>query len=407
MPTSVLTLPGSFARSRFGLTSNTQVFRSPLSGTTQTLERPGARWTAEYTLPPMKRAQVTAWQSVLAQLRGGAGRFYGYDPDARTPRGSALALATSSVNYITNGDATGAVPGVEGSGGQLPTGWFFGSQGGLTRQIVGSGTDNGVRYVEIRFYGTPTSTTNAVNFSSAKAISALTGQTWTSSLFYRLSGGSLTNIAGVYQRIEQVQDSGASVSTNSLQLTPLDSTWRRSVHTKTLTTTTPATAYVRNGVYLSLTVGQTVDITLRLGQVQVEQQAAATVYIPTTSAARGRGSGARVDGASMSASGTGGTTLPTWNWQANISAVLRAGDYVAFDTPSGHALHMLVADASSDADGRAVLTLEPPLRLSPPDNTSLQLTQASCVMALVDDSVSWDVDAAGTYRLSFSAEERF
>jgi len=82
---TILSLPGSpaFASSQFGLVSNTQTFISPLSGQSQSIERPGARWRADYTLPPMKRAQAAAWQALLLQLRGGAGRFYGYDPDAR------------------------------------------------------------------------------------------------------------------------------------------------------------------------------------------------------------------------------------------------------------------------------------------------------------------------------------
>ena len=90
MPT--LTMPASpgFRSSRFGLIANTQTFRSPLDGTVQTLELTGARWQANYELPAMNRAQAAAWTAFLTGLLGSSGRFFGFDPDARQPRGSAL-----------------------------------------------------------------------------------------------------------------------------------------------------------------------------------------------------------------------------------------------------------------------------------------------------------------------------
>ncbi|MGE0270294.1 MAG: hypothetical protein AB7M05_08900 [Alphaproteobacteria bacterium] len=86
----------AFKTSKFGLRSNTITFESPLSGSVQTLEMPGARWTASYELPPMKRATAAAWQAFFVRLRGQAGRFYGYDPDARAPQG--VATGTPLVN---------------------------------------------------------------------------------------------------------------------------------------------------------------------------------------------------------------------------------------------------------------------------------------------------------------------
>ncbi len=90
MPTLTMPSTPGFRASRFGLVANTQTFRSPLDGTVQTLELTGARWQAHYELPPMKRAQAAAWTAFLTELLGSAGRFHGFDPDARMPRGSAL-----------------------------------------------------------------------------------------------------------------------------------------------------------------------------------------------------------------------------------------------------------------------------------------------------------------------------
>ncbi|MEE8502605.1 MAG: hypothetical protein V3S23_07815 [Kiloniellales bacterium] len=90
MPTLTMPAAPGFRASRFGLIANTQTFRSPLDGTVQTLELTGARWQAKYELPPMTRAQAAAWIAFLTDLLGSAGRLYGFDPDARAARGSAL-----------------------------------------------------------------------------------------------------------------------------------------------------------------------------------------------------------------------------------------------------------------------------------------------------------------------------
>lgn len=46
----------------------------------------GQRWTADITLPPMKRAQAEVWNAFLMSLRGQYGTFLLNDPDAKTPR---------------------------------------------------------------------------------------------------------------------------------------------------------------------------------------------------------------------------------------------------------------------------------------------------------------------------------
>ncbi|MGD9538557.1 MAG: hypothetical protein AB7P52_11575 [Alphaproteobacteria bacterium] len=87
---SALVFPAApaFRSSRFGLRANTQSFESPLTRSVQTIELLGARWFATYELPPMRRAQAAAWMAFLVALQGRAGRFLGFDPDCRSPRGT-------------------------------------------------------------------------------------------------------------------------------------------------------------------------------------------------------------------------------------------------------------------------------------------------------------------------------
>lgn len=399
-----LTLPTSpgFTTSSFGLTSNTQLFRSPLSGQTQTIEHPGARWKANYTLPPMKRAQAALWQSFLLQLRGGAGRFYGYDADAKQPRGSALQVVTASRNEIRNSELLGAQLGVIGSGGLLPTNWGLSTVSGITREITGLGSENGINYIQLRFSGTPTSTYQTLSFDGTQQIAAAEGQDWAASFAYKLAGGSLTNIAAVQIILAALQSNGSSALNSYGTLPVVDGTWRQGSYARTLLDTTPDTAFVRPGLYLKLTAGMPIDITLRLGQMQLERGSSASSYIPTFGTPRTRGTGACVDGAGQS-----GSSLKTWNWQPSQNGVLKTGDYVAYDTPQGRTLHLVTSDVNSDATGRATLPLEPPLRASPNDNAPLILQNASCLMALDDSSVVWQTNAQGIYTLSFAAEERF
>jgi hypothetical protein len=95
---TTLSLPATpgIKTARFGLSSNTLKFISPLNGAVQTQEFPGAKWFGSFVLPPMIRADAAAWQAFFTQLRGMSGRFFGYDPSARTPRG--VATGTPIVN---------------------------------------------------------------------------------------------------------------------------------------------------------------------------------------------------------------------------------------------------------------------------------------------------------------------
>lgn len=120
---------------------------------------------------------------------------------------------------------------------------------------------------------------------------------------------------------------------------------------------------------------------------------------------RGIGTGTPVvSGASQT-----GTSLATTGWTASQTGILLAGDYLAWNTPSGwRELHIVCADANSDGGGAATLTLAPPIRESPANGAGLIITSPSCVMALATDAeASWSVDATMLYGVRFNAEEQF
>jgi hypothetical protein len=119
MPTS----PG-FTTCRFGLETNTQRWESPLTRNAQRVLLGGARWTANYSLPAMKRDRAAPWMAFFLKLEGGVNAFNAYDPDCKAPRGvaggSPLVKGAGQTGSVLNID--GCTPNV--SGWLLPGDYF-------------------------------------------------------------------------------------------------------------------------------------------------------------------------------------------------------------------------------------------------------------------------------------------
>ncbi len=111
-----------------------------------------------------------------------------------------------------------------------------------------------------------------------------------------------------------------------------------------------------------------------------------------------------VNGASQT-----GKTLATDGWTPTITGILLAGDFIAYDTPSGwRQLHMVVLDANSDGSGLSTLTITPPIRESPANNATIIIASPTCVMMLAtDEEAGWDISTAIHFGLAFSAVEVF
>ncbi|WP_284459680.1 hypothetical protein [Cupriavidus campinensis] len=63
------------AKATWGLKSNTEGFNSPLNGSVQTVERPGARWKITLEFPPKNERERGQLEAFLASIGGLAGRF--------------------------------------------------------------------------------------------------------------------------------------------------------------------------------------------------------------------------------------------------------------------------------------------------------------------------------------------
>lgn len=119
---TVLTFPAGLKPSsaEFGLISNVQAFTSPLAGTVQTAELPGARWRVAMKFTVLDENQGRALKSFLAALDGLAGRFYYGDP-AFLIKGAAGALGGTPL--VAGASQTGTSIDIDGASSSV-TNWI-------------------------------------------------------------------------------------------------------------------------------------------------------------------------------------------------------------------------------------------------------------------------------------------
>ena len=189
-----------------------------------------------------------------------------------------LNLEPQRVNSIRNSSMVGAVAGTPGT---LPTNWDN-VLNGLTRTVVGAGTENGLPYIDVRLSGTATGTSADIRPESFNVIAAATGQTWSASSYFRVVAAPAPPSAYVLAIYERTSG-GAAVAIGTQNFTPT-STIQRFTFTRTLTGGATV-AFVQPIVNFALTNGTAYDFTIRIAAPQMELGAYATTWVPTTTAA--------------------------------------------------------------------------------------------------------------------------
>jgi hypothetical protein len=204
-----------------------------------------------------------------------------FDHNPTTGESLGLLVEEARTNSVTNNTMVGAVAGTPGT---LPTSWaVFVSPTGLTRTVVGSGTVNGINYIDVRFNGTPSSTGEITLYLSPTATAATSGQAWTASAWLSLAGGSTSNIATVALRNFELNSGTYVRETATNFVSSISSDFIRRQH---VTSSFGASAnQIQSVLTINATAGGTpIDITLRIGLPQLELGAFATSVIPTTTA---------------------------------------------------------------------------------------------------------------------------
>jgi hypothetical protein len=202
--------------------------------------------------------------------------------DPVTGESLGLLVEEQRTSEVRNSSAGGAVA---GSPGTMPTGWNAqGNTNGWSREVVGSGIDpqNGLPYVDVRLYGTPTTSQFSITFLSQGVASATNGQTWSGSFYYRIAAGSLGNILG-YPAMNMWNSTLSFVgSVATSNPTVVNSTsYVRNAGSGAVNNA--STAFLSWGITFVCTIGTAYDFTIRVAAPQLELGAFATSWIPNPS----------------------------------------------------------------------------------------------------------------------------
>ena len=320
--------------------------------------------------PPLtlSRAQTGGVQSSALAADGSSLAFYAAD----TPRfnGAAQRLLSEGqrTNSIRNPRAAGAVPGTPGT---APTNWVLAGTGGVDFNIVGTGTENNLPYVDIRFSGTGIPGAGGLIRADQVYPVAAQNQSWTHSVYARLVSGTLTGTLGFYVTVTEWTSGGAFLDQSSgvYTLTSGSLSGARLAHTRTFANATAGLAGSQFGFAVS--AGVPIDCTFRVAAPQLERGAfASSPIFPPVGTPGSSTRGGDLISVTLADLGIGGNGACTVLWSGVIPNFIAGGVHtiaclddgsvnnrftMRFDQASGQLQSMrALAGASATANAGAI-----------------------------------------------------
>lgn len=166
-------------------------------------------------------------------------------------------------NYVYNPRAEGFV-----APSTYPPDWSQSEGSGVSPIIVGTGTEDGIPYVDVRWSGTTTAVGNMNFFPLTPGPAASPGQVWTTSCYVRIVDGDFTNLTNF--SILSSDNSPAGNHQNGPG-TPTTAPLKSQRWLNTFTVATGATAINGVGIQITNIAPGPINITLRIGAPQLEQ----------------------------------------------------------------------------------------------------------------------------------------
>jgi hypothetical protein len=231
--------------------------------------------TANYpanAIPMTKSVAVAA--GITGDYSDGSGRPVAlYRTDAT---GTYPLYSTPRWNFIRNNTMVGAAA---GSTNKLPTNWSSAYVSGIALQVVGTGTVNGVSYIDLQFSGTNTTSGNcSLSFEFPTYIAAAAGAQWTGSAFVALVAGSLAGVDSMALGYRDGDGSGALLASGVMRAIAPTATLTRYSGTHTVPAGATRTNLQFRWNYPA--ANATTNFTIRIGLPQYEPGSVATMPIP-------------------------------------------------------------------------------------------------------------------------------
>ena len=227
------------------------------------------------------RASTGTYFNAAGTLTSAAINAPRFDYNPATFAAQGLLIEEARTNSIRNNTMVGAVA---GSPGTAPTNWSRSPipTSGISNEIVGTGTESGITYIDLRFTGTATATFSFnTNFETATQVAASPSQTWAVSTYVKLTAGVL-NGATISFTVGEYSSVPAFLRNNFSSATTPTSAGLATQRASYSFTTGASTASIQPQISANFTNGLTYDFTLRIGLPQLELGAFATSVIPTT-----------------------------------------------------------------------------------------------------------------------------
>ncbi|WP_273036022.1 hypothetical protein [Massilia timonae] len=203
-----------------------------------------------------------------------------YDPSDLSAAPFAVVDLEPSTNHIRNNTMQGTVPGTPGTVPELwgPT---DPSSGGIVRSIVGTGAENGIDYIDIRYQGIAAAyTVLFIRFAVTGAITAGIDQKWAHKAYYKLVSGT----PGAVQMFITERDAAAA-NTGILYSDAFPLTSALTERSMEYVTWAATTVSIYPGLAVNFNGGQSYDFTIRIGLPQLYRGQAPKFPIKTSTGA--------------------------------------------------------------------------------------------------------------------------
>lgn len=229
-----------------------------------------------------RASSATCW-GPDGKLRMVAANVPRIDYDPVTGKCLGLLVEESRSNMVTNNGTSGAVVGVLGSGGALPTGWSAPTSNGLTAEVLSVGVEDGIPYVDVRFYGTATTNYQGVVFGNVSGYVPST--TYTGSVYIKLLGGALPASGSVQFKIRYNHSAGSTDINGAFSNASFAADKLRANRLLTTgATSSTSTGLGQLLMIINYPTGTVIDFSLRLGLPQLEAGSGPTSPILTSGA---------------------------------------------------------------------------------------------------------------------------